>query len=139
LCRLWIYLESSRAGTKKFTCGEASYARTCFIADAIVTCCDKPMELLAPNTVEASTEKHLPVATFTKNGKLNVKVGSIAHPMLAEHFIQWITIIYNDTVQRINLEAGQAPEATFCVCNASEVDVYAYCNLHGLWKNTVKK
>ena len=56
-----------------------------------------------------------------------------------EHFIQWITIVYNDTVQRITLEAGQAPEATFCVCNAAEVDVYAYCNLHGLWKSTVKK
>ena len=132
-------LEVVELGQKKFTCGEASYARTCFIADAIVTCCDKPMELLEPNTVEASTEKHLPVATFTDDGKLNVKVGSVAHPMLTEHFIQWITIVYNDTVQRISLEASQAPEATFCVCNAAEVDVYAYCNLHGLWKSTVKK
>lgn len=132
-------LEVIELGQKKLTCTEASYARTCSLADAVVNCCGKPMELLEPNTAEASTEKHLPVGTFTADGKLQVKVGSIAHPMLAEHFIQWICIVYGDTVQRVKLEPGQAPEATFCACDAAEVDLYAYCNLHGLWKATVKK
>ncbi len=130
-------LEVVELGQKKMVCTGESYAHTCFLADAIVSCCGKAMELLEPNTVEASTEKHLPVGTFTEDGKLVVKVGSIAHPMIAEHSIQWICIAYGDTIQRIKLEPGQTPEATFCVPNATKVDMYAYCNLHGLWKATI--
>ena len=134
-------LEVVELGKKHTICTGESYAHTCTIADAVVSCCGGPMELLIPNTVEASSEKHLPVGEFAEEGKLTVKVGSVAHPMTAEHSIRWITVVHGDSVQRVSLEAGQAPEAAFCLClcNIPEVDMYAYCNLHGLWKATFKK
>lgn len=132
-------LEVVELGQRKMICTGESYAHTCSLADATVRCCGNAMELLEPNSVEASTEKHLPVGTFTEDGKLIVKMGNVSHPMIAEHFIQWICIVNGESIQRMKLEAGQAPEATFCVCNATEIDMYAYCNLHGLWKSTINK
>lgn len=132
-------LEVVELGKKKTTCTGVSYALTCSIADAQVVCCGKPMKLLEPNTAEASTEKHLPVVSFAGGGNLKVAVGSVAHPMTAEHFIQWITIIYGNHSQRFTLKPDQAPEAVFQVGEAAAVDVYAYCNLHGLWKTSATK
>lgn len=114
-----------------------SHTHTC--DDAAISCCGKEMKLLEANTVEASAEKHLPVAAFEEDHKLVVKVGSVPHPMIAEHYIQWVCLVYGETTQRIKLEAGQAPEATFCIDDVTEVDIYEYCNLHGLWKSTIKK
>ena len=132
-------LEVVSMGKAKLECSGSSYALTCSKADAQVACCGKPMELLVPNTVEASQEKHLPVAEFGDNGQLVVTVGSVAHPMTAEHSIAWIAVVAGNRVQRIDLEPGQVPEAVFCACKETDLDVYAYCNLHGLWKSTVKK
>ncbi|HGV8637606.1 TPA: desulfoferrodoxin family protein, partial [Salmonella enterica subsp. enterica serovar Typhimurium] len=57
------------------------------------------------------------------------------HPMLAEHFIEWVSIQTKFGSQRKTLEPGQAPKACFALCEGDEVEaVYAYCNLHGLWK-----
>lgn len=109
------------------------------LAAAKTICCGKEMDLLAPNTVEASTEKHLPVATFVDENKISVKVGSAEHPMLEAHYIEWISVVYGDVIQRVNLKPGQAPEAIFCICDATDIDIYAYCNLHGLWKANVAK
>ncbi|MDF2874815.1 MAG: dfx [Sporomusa sp.] len=132
-------LEVVEMGKKQLVCTGQSYASTCSIADAKVSCCGKQMELLEPNTVEASTEKHLPVAEFTEAGKLAVKVGSVPHPMTEEHFIEWVTVVTGNRTQRVKLEAGQPPEAVFRVGDAAEADIYAYCNLHGLWKTSSKK
>lgn len=115
-----------------------SFVKSVTIADAKVICCGKEMEVLTPNTTEAAGEKHLPVAEFADD-KLIVKVGSVTHPMIEAHYIKWVAVVNGDSMQRISLEAGQVPEATFYVGNAIEVDVYAYCNTHGLWKTTVKK
>lgn len=132
-------LEVLELGEKKSTCTGSGYSLSCFIADAKVVCCGKPMEMLEPNKVDASTEKHVPAGSFTEGHKLLVKVGEVAHPMLAEHHIQWIAIAYGDTVQRVKLEPGQAPEAIFSLANdVAELDMYAYCNLHGLWQATFK-
>lgn len=116
-----------------------SYVKSVTIADAKVICCDKEMEVLIPNTSDASGEKHLPVVEFIEDGKISVKIGSVTHPMIESHFIQWIAVVSGDNVQRTTLEAGQDPELTFCIGNVQDADVYAYCNLHGLWKTTVKK
>lgn len=116
-----------------------SYVKSVTIADAKVICCDKEMEVLIPNTNDASGEKHLPVVEFIEDGKISVKIGSVTHPMIESHFIQWIAVVSGDNVQRTTLEAGQDPELTFCIGNVQDADVYAYCNLHGLWKTTVKK
>lgn len=99
-----------------------------------LVCCGKPMTLLDENTVDAAFEKHIPVAE-EKDGNLLVKVGEVEHPMLAEHFIQWVEVITKDgQVLRQHLNAGEKPVATFKV-NGDVDRVREYCNLHGLWSN----
>ncbi|MEI6647077.1 MAG: desulfoferrodoxin family protein [bacterium] len=96
-------------------------------------CCGEKMTELVPNTVEASKEKHIPVVAVNGN-TLKVSVGSIPHPMEAAHFIGFIYLETKNGGQRKSLEPGNAPEATFALINDEAVAVYAYCNLHGLWK-----
>jgi superoxide reductase len=97
-----------------------------------LVCCGQPMVLLQANTTDAATEKHVPVVTREGN-KLHVAVGSVPHPMLEAHYIQWICVVQEDKTQRAILKPGQAPEADF-VIEAGAATVYEYCNLHGLWK-----
>jgi superoxide reductase len=102
-------------------------------ANVVPICCGEPMEILAANTTDAAQEKHVPV--IERDGdKVTVKVGSVPHPMLEEHYIQWILIAQGDVTQRAALSPGGAPEATFTVADANApVRAYEYCNLHGLW------
>lgn len=102
-----------------------------------LVCCNQPMVELKANTVEASFEKHIPVVEI-QDGIVNVKVGSIDHPMTEEHHISWIYLKYEGGSQRIKLNPGMKPEASFCICDAKSIEVYAYCNLHGLWKADMK-
>ena len=98
-----------------------------------VFCCGEPMVELIPNTVEASNEKHLPVVSVDGN-KVHVEVGSVAHPMSEPHLIEWIYLETEKGGQRKSLSATDAPVADFVVEDDKAVAVYAYCNLHGLWK-----
>ena len=95
-------------------------------------CCGEKMEELIPNTVEASGEKHLPVVQFA-NGILHVNVGAVDHPMLPEHYIQWIYVQTENGGQLHQFAPGDAPHASFCLGEEKPSAVYAYCNLHGLW------
>lgn len=97
-----------------------------------LVCCGQKMEALTPNTVDASGEKHLPVVTVDGD-TLTVSVGSVNHPMLSEHFIQWIYVQTEHGGMRKALQPGEAPEATFALGGEKPVAVYEYCNLHGLW------
>ncbi len=99
-----------------------------------VVCCGEPMEELKPGTVDASHEKHVPVYTVDGD-RVNVKVGAVEHPMLPEHYIQWISIVTAQGEQRKELRPGEKPEACFRLCPGEKVEaVYAYCNIHGLWR-----
>jgi len=99
-----------------------------------VVCCGEKMKELIPGTTDAAVEKHVPVYTVEGN-VVKVQVGSVAHPMLEEHSIEWIALQTNKGNQRKLLKPGEAPEACFCLCEGEEVEaVYEYCNLHGLWK-----
>ncbi|MBP8989146.1 MAG: desulfoferrodoxin [Clostridia bacterium] len=100
-----------------------------------LVCCGKPMTLLVANTTDAATEKHVPVCTREGN-KLHVVVGSVPHPMIEAHYIQWICVAQAGKTQRTVLKPGQAPEADFLIEDGPAV-VYEYCNLHGLWKADV--
>ena len=92
------------------------------------------MKELIPGTVDASLEKHLPVYQVEGN-VVSVKVGAAEHPMLQEHFIEWVFLQTKQGMQKKGLKPGQAPEVCFALCEGDEVEaVYAYCNLHGLWK-----
>ena len=100
-------------------------------AGALV-CCGQDMVLMEENTIDAAQEKHVPVATRV-NGGWEVAVGSVAHPMEEKHWIEWIELNANGSSLKEFLDPGQEPKAYFPI-DASEVDVRAYCNLHGLWK-----
>ncbi len=99
-----------------------------------VICCGEPMQEIVPGTADASAEKHVPV--FEVNGDIvKVRVGAAEHPMLDAHYIEWIAIQTKQGNQRKALKPGDAPEACFKICDSDEVEaVYAYCNLHSLWK-----
>ena len=101
-----------------------------------VFCCGQKMEPLVPNTVDASGEKHLPVVTVA-DGVVTVNVGSADHPMLPEHFIEWVYVETENGSQRKALKPGDAPHVSFCIGSDKPVAVYAYCNLHGLWMTEV--
>ena len=97
-------------------------------------CCGEKMMELVPGKVDASLEKHVPVVEV-KDGVVEVMVGSVAHPMTEEHFIEWIVVETEKGVYRKNLKAGDAPMARFMLLDDEKVvNVYAYCNLHGLWQ-----
>ena len=100
-----------------------------------LVCCGKPMLKLEPNTTDAAVEKHVPVAV-RKDGKIFVEVGSVAHPMTEQHYIEWIAIVTESGTERISLSPTDEPKAVFC--DKENAEVYAYCNLHGLWKADVK-
>lgn len=99
-----------------------------------LACCGQPMQELTANTTEAAQEKHVPV--IEQNGsEVIVKVGSVAHPMQPEHFIEWIYLHTEQGGQRKKLMPGEAPEAHFAITASDKViEAFAYCNLHGLWK-----
>ncbi|NMP38417.1 MAG: desulfoferrodoxin [Clostridiales bacterium] len=96
-------------------------------------CCGEKMQQLEPNTVEASAEKHLPVVRV-QGDRLTVSVGSAAHPMTQEHHIAWIYLRTENGGQRRCLKANEPPEAVFVLDGDEPLEVYSYCNLHGLWK-----
>ncbi|MCL2566139.1 MAG: desulfoferrodoxin [Defluviitaleaceae bacterium] len=98
-----------------------------------LSCCNQNMNNLVANTVEASTEKHLPEVTKTENG-VKVQVGSVLHPMEEAHYIDFIYVKTDKGGHRAALKPGDAPEAEFCFVNEKPLEVYEYCNLHGLWK-----
>ena len=99
-----------------------------------VVCCGQKMKKLIPGTVDAAKEKHIPV--YTKEGnKVKVVVGSVEHPMTPEHYIEWVSLQTKFGNQRKALKPGDEPKVCFSVCEDDEVEaVYAYCNLHSLWK-----
>ena len=98
-----------------------------------VICCGEPMEELKANTVDASLEKHVPAVTV-EGDTVKVQVGSAVHPMLKEHHIEWIYLELENGGSRKALSPVEAPEAVFHTAGVKPVAVYAYCNLHGLWK-----
>ena len=99
-----------------------------------VMCCGKPMKELVPGETDAAVEKHVPVYEVEGN-IVKVTVGSVDHPMTPEHYIEWIAIQTKYGNQRKKLSPESEPKTCFALCEGDEVlAVYAYCNLHSLWK-----
>ena len=102
-----------------------------------IICCGEEMQKVTENTVEASTEKHVPVIQ-REGSKVTVTVGSIEHPMEEKHYIEWIALETKAGNQRKILEPGQKPQAVFYIAEDDEViKAYEHCNLHGLWSTTL--
>ena len=86
-----------------------------------VVCCGEPMSELVPGTTDAAVEKHVPVWTV-ENGIVHVKVGSVEHPMLPEHYIEWVSLQTKQGNQRKELHPGEKPEVCFALCEGDEVE-----------------
>lgn len=100
-----------------------------------VVCCGKKMQEISVGVVEASYEKHIPVVYIDGN-KVSVVVGSVEHPMVIGHHIAWVALETKEGNQRKILDKTGQPKVEFMITDTDEViAVYAYCNLHGLWKN----
>lgn len=103
-----------------------------------VVCCGKPMVELTANTTDGALEKHVPVLSIDGD-KLHVKVGEVSHPMTDEHLITTIIAVFNKQVLRVDLTSADQPEAVFAIGDyKGTIEVYEYCNLHGLWKATIE-
>lgn len=99
-------------------------------------CCGHEMTQLEPNTSEGSGEKHLPVVTFTSRHSLKVNIGSLPHPMTAAHMIQFVCLETTSGFTVRFLKADTSPEV--CIrFNGKPLAIYAYCNIHGLWRTEV--
>ena len=102
-------------------------------SDVPVTCCGEQMVEMVPNTSDGAGEKHVPVVTVD-GSTVEVNVGEVDHPMTEAHYMPWIVVETCCGVYRKNLKPGDAPTATFEIGGMKAKAVYAYCNLHGLWK-----
>lgn len=120
--------------TKFFLCNHCGNLIT-FINDSGVplVCCGEEMTQLIPNTVDAAVEKHIPVVTLEGN-TVSVTVGSVEHPMTEAHLIQWIYLRTDKGFQIKYLTPNEKPNVVFSVHDEKPIEVYAHCNLHGLWK-----
>lgn len=103
-----------------------------------VMCCGQKMTRIEPGTVEASHEKHIPVVSVNGN-TVKVDIGSVAHPMQEEHSILWVYLQTDKGGQRKCLEVGSEPTVTFAIAEEKPTAVFAYCNLHGLWKTEIEE
>lgn len=96
-------------------------------------CCGEEMTLLQPNDTDGNGEKHLPVAELIDGHSLRVQVGSQLHPMTAEHSIRFICVVTDTCVIIRYLSTNDAPDVVINCCG-TPLAVYAYCNIHGLWR-----
>lgn len=100
-----------------------------------LVCCNKPMTLYDTKNDEEGTEKHKPVLTID-GSNVNVKVGSVEHPMTEEHYIVCIELLKDDIViAEKRLKPLDKPEVNFCIKNTKGIKARSYCNVHGLWSN----
>ncbi|MDE5770074.1 MAG: desulfoferrodoxin Dfx [Ruminococcus sp.] len=88
---------------------------------------------ITANTTDAAVEKHVPVYEVN-DGKICVKVGSVEHPMAENHYIEWVAVQTDKGFYVKNLKPEEKPQACFTADGETVEAVYAYCNLHGLWK-----
>ena len=98
-----------------------------------VKCCGEAMQQLIAGTTEASREKHIP-AVVVEGNTVKATVGSVLHPMSDEHYIEWVYLETDKGGAFKHLDPTDAPEAVFALADEKPIAVYAYCNLHGLWK-----
>ena len=98
-----------------------------------MVCCGEPMKAMKENTTDAAVEKHVPVVEKVEGG-IKVTVGSVAHPMAEDHYIEWIEVVDGGKSSIQRLKPGQPPEAVFAGASAG-ASARAYCNLHGFWKS----
>ena len=96
-----------------------------------LTCCNESMEEVQINLEDQVKEKHVPYCDI-QTDSVYIRIGEVEHPMNEEHYIEWIYVEYGDSIVKHIFKPGMIPEVT--VDYEEGMKVYAYCNLHGLWK-----
>lgn len=125
--------------TKFYLCATCGNVVIKFVDSGVdVVCCGNRMQELIPSVNDSVMEKHLPVVESEINGTIKVKVGSLPHPMTPAHHISFIYLETEHGGQVKYLTPDDTPIAVFCDCKDKPVAVYAYCNIHGLWKTEVE-
>lgn len=104
----------------------------CHCDNCGIQCCGEKMRELVPNSVDAAIEKHVPTYEI-KDGKIFVKVN---HVMEEEHYIEWISIVFENMEKITYLKPGENAIAHCKYVPGSKI--YSYCNKHGLWVTEVK-
>lgn len=120
----------------KFYCCEDCDNMVILLKDGGVSmkCCGQPMIEFLPGSGNAAPEKHLPVLQIDGSHAI-VTAGAEEHPMSGEHFIEWIALKTRQSLQCKPLSPDQSARASFQLSQGDTVEaVYAFCNLHGLWK-----
>ena len=106
--------------------------KDCSCNNCGITCCGQSMTKLEPNSTDGSVEKHVPNYEI-KEGKVYVTVN---HVMEEEHYIEWISFVYDDIEITTYLTPGKV--ATAHGKYVKGMKIYAYCNKHGLWVKEVE-
>ena len=102
-----------------------------------LVCCGQNMENLVPKYEENNelAEKHVPIIEEENNRRI---VTLKHHPMVEEHYIQFIEVISDDNkyVKRKYLtpEDKEAVLSFKCECKEG-IKARELCNIHGLWAN----
>lgn len=114
------------------TCG--NIVEVVHAAGGELSCCGHAMKLMQAGLSDGAAEKHVPVIEKIDGG-YRVTVGSVEHPMMDNHYIEWIELVCEKCgkVQRKYLKPGEKPQAEF-KSDSDKVIAREYCNLHGLWQ-----
>lgn len=117
------------------SCGNLMFAA---IASGVIPhCCGEEMTLLKPNTTDGNHDKHVPVVTFPSAHTAKIKIGTEPHPMTQQHSIRFVCVETTVGCVMRYLNADDPPEACLRF-SGKPLAVYAYCNLHGLWRTDVR-
>lgn len=120
--------------TDFYYCGLCGNVFAAVVPSGVVpSCCSQPMKKLVANTVDASHEHHLPHLVFHPDHLLEVNVGVVPHPMTDEHSIRFVAVETLEGIEIRYLSPNDAPRVSFRL-SSPPLAVYAYCNVHGLWK-----
>ena len=104
----------------------------CTCENCGITCCGENMKVVTANSTDASAEKHVPTYEIIDD-EIVVRVN---HGMEKDHFIEWISLVKENTEITVKLYPEQDAIARFPYMRCSTL--YAYCNKHGLWSCEVE-
>lgn len=98
-----------------------------------VVCCGASMMKLDAGESDGAADRHTPMVE-EHGGTIRAQIGSVLHPALSGHHIEWIALHTESGMFFKEIPVGKVPVANFSGYPGRPLAVYSYCNLHGLWK-----